>query len=103
MSTESPKPRSRPIAAVMFKLPLMIDCATFETFMLDYFEDKLPWRQKMVFNMHLRLCRECRDYLENYQSAIHLAASQKDVLFSEMDMGEVPEDLITAIIKAQQK
>ena len=70
---------------------------------MDYFEDKLSKRQKIVFELHLRVCRECRAYLAEYKSAIEKATEQGNVLYSQMDMGEVPEDLISAILEAQKK
>jgi predicted anti-sigma-YlaC factor YlaD len=100
---DAPEATTRPLAAIMFRLPLMIDCATFEKFIMDYLEGTLPKRQKFVFDLHLRLCRECRIYLAEYKAAIELAASQQDVPFSKLNVGDVPEDLIKAIIAAQAK
>jgi len=80
----------------------MIDCATFDAFIVDFIEGTLPWRQKAVFSIHLRMCRECREYLADYKSAMAVAAQQKDVPFSGMNMGDVPEDLIEAISAALQ-
>ncbi len=86
----------------MFKLPLMIDCIAFEAFVLEYFEGTLSPRKRFVFKMHLTLCRECRAYLKQYENAILLARSQKDVGFSAMGMGPVPDDLIKAVLAAQK-
>ena len=49
------------IHGVMFKLPLMITCNEFESFILAYLEGDLPKRQKLVFEFHLKMCRECRE------------------------------------------
>jgi predicted anti-sigma-YlaC factor YlaD len=93
----------RPVAALMFRLPAMIDCVQFEEFIVNYLDGTLPARQKFVFNVHLKLCRECRKYLEEYKTAIALAGLQHDVPFSQMELGPVPEDLIKAVIAAQKK
>ena len=95
--------KSRPLAALLFKLPMMIDCETFEEFVLGYFDGTLSRRQRFVFELHLRVCRECRKYLREYKNAIALAGSQKEVSFSEMGMGPVPEDLIKAVLAAQKQ
>ncbi len=103
MTSGASRLKNRPVAAIMFKLPLMIDCITFEGFILDYFDGTLTFRQKFVFDLHLLMCRECRVYLKEYKAAMDLAASQKNVDFSDMDMGEVPEDLVKAIVAATKK
>ena len=74
-------------------MPLMITCAAFEDFILDYLEDDLPDRQKRVFELHLKLCRECRDYLAAYRQATALGKAA----FAEPSApvpDEVPEDLV---------
>ena len=103
MSQPHSTPKSRPLAALLFKLPMMIDCETFEEFILGYFDGTLSRRQRFIFELHLRTCRECRKYLREYKNAIALAGSQKEVGFSEMGMGPVPEDLIKAVLAAQKQ
>lgn len=34
-------------------IPGMITCEEFEKFIVDYFEQDLSWKQKLVFEMHL--------------------------------------------------
>ncbi|MEM7290144.1 MAG: hypothetical protein AAF412_07225 [Pseudomonadota bacterium] len=102
MSKKRSARNTRPVAAFMFKLPFMIDCVTFDEFIMGYFEGTLTGYQKFTFNMHLRMCRECRIFLAEYKASIELAKSQRDILFSEMDMGDVPEDLIKAVIESQK-
>jgi len=87
---------------IMFKLPSMISCVEFEAFILAYLDDELPRRQKIVFEMHLRLCRECRDYLKVYRTAMDLAAgSLRDAPGFEPE--DVPEDLIAAVLAAREE
>ncbi len=89
----------RRIHGAMFRLPLMITCEAFEDFILAYLEGELTPRQKFVFDMHLKLCRECREYLQAYKAALELARScgkGEDLL-----PGEVPEDLVAAVIAAR--
>lgn len=102
MNRSQPRKTNRPIAAMMFRLPMMIDCAEFETFIDDYLDGVLPKRQRTIFDLHLKLCRECRAYLKSYKAAIELAQEQTDIPFSEMGMGEVPEDLIQAVLAARK-
>ena len=93
---------ARPIAAMMFRLPFMIDCEEFEAFIVDYLEENLSTRQRTKFDLHLKLCRECREYLQSYKTTMELTKAQTDIPFSKMGMGDVPEDLIKAVLAARK-
>lgn len=98
--TRAPDSMMRRIHGMMFKLPLMISCDEFENFILAYLEDELSSRQKFVFELHLKVCRECRDYLKAYKASMTVAAlaMQAD---AQADLEKVPEDLIAAIMAAR--
>ncbi len=82
--------------------PGMITCEEFETFILDYLDGALPPAQRRVFEWHLKICRECRDYLEAYRASIALGkAAMQEVDAPEID--EVPEDLVRAVLDAREK
>lgn len=91
----------RRIHGIMFKLPLMISCREFEEFIVDYLDDQLPARQKKIFEFHLKICRECRDYLAAYEATRTLARSAIRSESTEA-LGEVPEDLVSAILDARE-
>jgi len=78
----------------------MITCTEFEEFVLDYLDNELPAVQRSVFEMHMRLCRECREYLAAYRRAKELGHA---VLRTgdEPVPDDVPEDLIRAILDAR--
>ncbi len=88
--------------AFMFRsLPMMISCREFEAFLIDYFDDSLPKRQRLVFEMHLKLCRECREYLIAFKRSIDVSKR----VFTDLDEqvpDDVPEDLVRAIIDARK-
>ncbi len=93
------RPLIRRLHGVMFKLPYMITCEAFEDFVLAYLEDELPPRQKWAFEFHLRLCRECREYLYAYRTALAVAvASGREAPVSLPD--HVPDDLVAAVVAA---
>ena len=48
----------------------MITCREFEDFVLQYLDDELSVRQRAMFEFHLRICRECREYLAAYHQDI---------------------------------
>ena len=99
-----PRPLQRPMrwmrGMVLRHMPLMITCRQFEDFILAYLEGELPERQKLVFELHLKVCRECRDYLAAYRRTIEISKRA----FEEPDQpvpDDVPEDLVKAILAAR--
>ena len=99
MSKKNPSFMRR-MHGLMFKLPLMISCEEFEDFILAYLDGEVTRRQKLVFEMHLGMCRECREYLRTYQASLQLA---KDAMAtSDAEIPEdVPEDLVKAVLAAR--
>ena len=87
---------------VMFKyMPLMISCVEFEAFVLDYLEDRLPANQRRIFELHLKICPECREYLAAYSRSVEVGK----VVFQEPAApvpADVPEDLVEAILQARR-
>jgi anti-sigma factor RsiW len=87
--------------AVMKHMHRMITCREFEDFVLRYLDGELSKRQRAVFELHMRLCRECREYLAAYQRTIEIgreAFTSADETVPE----DVPEDLIKAILDARE-
>jgi anti-sigma factor RsiW len=81
-------------------MPLMITCRQFEDFILAYLEGELPEKQRFVFELHLKVCRECRDYLAAYRRTIEISKR----VFENPDRAvpdEVPEDLVKAVLDAR--
>ena len=100
--TQTDRTIRRRLHGALFKLPLMINCAAFEDFILAYLDDELPARQKAVFDLHLMLCRECRDYLQEYRSSMRLV---REALLEDDPApapGDVPQRLIDAIVAARR-
>ena len=89
------------IHGAIFKLPLMITCNEFESFILAYLEGDLPKRQKVVFEFHLKMCRECREYLQAYRATIDLTRDAHEAELKKLT-DQVPEDLVKAILAARK-
>lgn len=79
----------------------MITCREFEEFVQAYVDDELPTRQRSVFEWHMRICRECREYLAAYKRSLELG---KAILGAEDEPvpDTVPEDLVKAILSARK-
>ena len=84
-------------------IPGMITCSEFEQFIDDYLDNELTPKEAATFERHLKLCRECREYLQAYQNAIALG---KTVFAENSDdlpiPQEVPSDLLQAILEAKR-
>lgn len=80
----------------------MIRCREFQNFFIDYLEGNLPAPKLRVFEHHLKLCRECCDYLAVYQASLKIAKQAMADKQVQIDIADVPEDLIAAVIAAQK-
>ncbi len=93
----------RPIRGLMLRhMPLMITCREFEDFLLAYLADELPNRQRFVFDLHIKICRDCRAYLAAYRNTVEIA----ERAFDDRDQPvpkEVPDDLVKAILAAKDE
>ncbi len=80
----------------------MITCKEFEDFVQSYLDDDLADIKRTLFERHLRVCSECRDYLSAYQRSLEMSQA---VFGSDDDSvsDNVPEDLIKAILKARKQ
>lgn len=99
--TAPKKTIKRRIHGVMFKLPMMITCNEFEDFILAYLEDELPRGKRAIFDMHLKVCRECREYLRAYRASMDLAKQTLQTVESDLPES-VPEDLVAAVLAARK-
>ena len=79
----------------------MITCREFEEFIMNYLDGSLPGAQMRKFEWHLRICRECREYLAVYKRTIEIG---KAVLgpANESVPKDVPEDLIRAVLNSRE-
>ncbi len=89
---------ARRIKALMTAyLPMMLTCEEFETFIIEYLEGNLNTYRVKVFELHIKTCRECREYLEAYQRARHVARATVPSMTS---LDDVPTELVEAVVNA---
>ena len=87
--------------SIMFRnIHGMLSCGEFEDFIQVYIDGELDAATRATFERHIRLCRECREYLAAYQRAVEVGSS---VLQDRKESvpADVPEDLIRAILYAR--
>ncbi|MDT8436147.1 MAG: zf-HC2 domain-containing protein [Gemmatimonadota bacterium] len=93
----------RRLRGLLFRtLPHMISCREFEEFVLDYLDGELAPPQRKTFDSHVRLCPECRVYLEAYEvsRALGEAVCRED---EDAPPEDAPESLVTAILAARRR
>ena len=95
-----PQSISQRLRGIIFKLPMMITCAEFEGFILAYLDGELSNAQRRIFEFHLAVCRECRDYLAAYNAAMTVTRDALDAETTEL-LANVPEDLVSAVLAAK--
>ena len=88
------------LKGIMFKLPMMITCIEFEEFILAYLDGELNNAKRRTFELHLAVCRECRDYLAAYKAAMTVTRDTLDAETTEI-LASVPEDLVAAVLASK--
>lgn len=86
--------------AMLKAMPGHITCDEFENFIAEYFEGELSAVQRQTFDVHLKVCTDCRAYLKAYRNTIALgrtAFTRGDAPVPE----DMPGDLVTAILAAR--
>ena len=73
----------------------MLTCKEFDDFMVDYLDQGLPVWQKFMCWLHVKMCRECADFVRDYQRAIKLGQNAYDAPDEPLP-DSVPEELIKA-------
>lgn len=83
-------------------MPMMLTCRELEDFIADYVDGALPSEQRRKFEWHLRLCRDCRRYLEAYGRTI--ALSRTALCGPDESVPEdVPDELVRAVLAARDE
>ncbi len=86
---------------ILKHLPKIISCRDLEDFILAYLDGDLPDEQIFAIELHLKICRGCRDHLAAYRTTIAITAR----LYKGPDRvvpDDVPEDLVNASLAARR-
>ncbi len=93
--------RHRLAGWVFRNYPGLIDCGTFEGFLMDYHEGTLPEEKRRSFERHLGMCGLCRASYRSYERSIQLG---KRLFETESDPlpDDVPTELVSAVVDAMR-
>jgi len=80
----------------------MITCVEFENFVQQYIDGALPKQQLFIFELHLKVCRECQEYLAAYRRSMEITRTVFEVPDAPVPE-DVPEDLIIAVLEARKQ
>jgi len=80
----------------------MITCREFEDFIADYLAGELPAAKTRRFEWHMKICRECREYLDAYKTSIEFSKAALGAPSAPVP-DDVPEDLIRAILDSRNR
>ena len=91
------------LAGLMLRhYPGLINCETFESFLMDYHEGTLAEPSRTRFERHLAMCGLCRASYQGYVRSIELGQR----LF-ETETGPLPDDvppeLVSAVVAAMRE
>jgi len=81
----------------------MITCRDVLDFLMAYEEGELAPEIRAEFDRHLAACPPCVDYLASYRRTLSLEKQAFDSVSEERSCGDVPEDLVQAILASRPK
>jgi predicted anti-sigma-YlaC factor YlaD len=79
-----------------------VTCREFADFMADYLGNELGVEVRTSFEHHLKICANCRKYLDGYAATIELGRRAFDDLDAAVP-SDVPEELVRAILDARNR
>lgn len=87
------------LIASLSHLPGMLTCRELESFMVDYLDGKLRWREALPFRLHVFFCPVCRAYIQAYDRARKLAKGVLPLCKDDGTAADVPPELVEAIMR----
>lgn len=103
--TDQPQDRSvmrRLKRLVMRGLHGMLTCREMDDFLVDYFSDTLSAAARTRFELHLKTCPNCREYVRGYGKTLEMTRRVFEEDEAEVPP-EVPEPLVAAILDARRR
>ncbi len=79
-----------------------MNCRELVEFLMQYMEEELPPSERTSFEDHVQSCPPCLLYLETYRVTIRAGRAAYCGESNRLP-GDVPEDLIRAILNARRE
>ena len=76
-------------------------CRELADFLLDYVSGELPDDSRAHFELHLQRCRNCHEYLLQYESTIKAGRIACGEASDELP-DDIPDDLVKAVMAARK-
>ena len=76
-------------------------CKELADFLMDYVSGELPVESRTHFEFHISKCKNCHQYLVQYEVTIRAGRIACDEMSDEI--GAIPDDLVKAVMAARTK
>ena len=76
-------------------------CRELAEFLMEYVSGELPAENRAHFELHLTRCRNCHEYLAQYESTIKAGKIACGEASDELP-DNMPEDLVKAVLAARK-
>ena len=76
-------------------------CRELAEFLNDYVSGELPEENRVHFEFHLSKCKNCHEYLVQYEVTIKAGKIACDEMSDEM--GSMPDELVKAVLASRSK
>lgn len=76
-------------------------CRELAEFLMDYVSGDLPAERREHFEFHLSKCRNCHEYLAQYEMTIKSCKVACGEMSDELP-ANIPEDLVKAVLAARK-
>jgi len=81
-------------------LGLRLTCQQVIDFVMSYLDGGLPAEDREIFDAHLQICIDCRNYLASYQATQRMIAEQGR---ADAAAPPIPAELVEAILAARRQ
>jgi anti-sigma factor RsiW len=78
-----------------------LTCRELIEFLGQYLDAELPADERTVFDAHLSICPDCRNYLASYRETIRLG--KRACAPADETSPDAPQELIAAILAARNR
>ncbi len=82
------------------ELGLRLTCQQIIDFVMSYLDNELPAEDREIFDAHLEICDDCRNYLASYKATQQMSA---ELGRADAAAPPIPAELVAAILAARRQ